>query len=95
MTYHQYDTRWRIVCLMHCYDMDVEFLHDVFGPSPRSIRRWYQLFITKGVVDEQEKKTNKVEMARGSFAGGGKVLQETSNFLSGGTTGLCDGKVRS
>ena len=31
-------------------------------------------------------------MARGSSSGGGKVLQDSSNLLSGGTTGLCDGK---
>ena len=75
------------MCLMHCYDMDVEFLDDVFGPTPRTIRRWYKLFITKGMVDAQEKQTNKVEMARGSFAGSGQLLQQPSNFLSGGTCG--------
>ena len=72
MTYH-YDTRWRIVCLMHCYDMDVDFLHDIFGPSPRSIRRWYQLFITKGVVDEQEKKQTKSRWPE-------EVLQAVANY---------------
>ena len=78
MTYHS-DTPWRIVCLMHCDDMDVHFLHDIFGPTPRTIFRWYKLFKTKGLVDAQGKK-NKVEMARGSSTGGGKLLEQPPNF---------------
>jgi len=53
--------------------MDVDFLHDIFGPSPRSIRRWYQLFITKGVVDEQEKKQTKSRWPE-------EVLQAVANY---------------
>lgn len=51
MTYSD-DIRWRIVGLMHVYDMDVSFLSDLFGPKVRTIQRWYQLFKERGVVRE-------------------------------------------
>ncbi|KAG7363506.1 transposase [Nitzschia inconspicua] len=54
MTY-SLDFRWRIVSLLHVYDLDVDFLSDVFGPKRRTIHRWYQLFREKGVVEEQDK----------------------------------------
>ena len=45
------DFRWRIVSLIHVYNLDVNFISDLFGPKPRTIWRWYQLFRTKGVVE--------------------------------------------
>ena len=45
------DFRWRIVSLIHIYNLDLNFLSDLFGPKPRSIRRWYLLFNTRGVVE--------------------------------------------
>ena len=52
MTY-SLDFRWRIVGLIHVYNLDVRFLGDVFGPKPRTIHRWYRLFLRKGVVEEK------------------------------------------
>ena len=31
------DLSWRIVSLIHIYDVDKHFLSDIFGPKPRSI----------------------------------------------------------
>lgn len=52
MTY-SLDFRWRIVSLIHVYDIDVKYLSDIFGPKPRTIFRWYRLFLRKGVVEEK------------------------------------------
>ena len=45
------DFRWRIVSLIHIYNLDLTFLSDLFGPKPRSIPQWYLLFSTRGVVE--------------------------------------------
>ena len=47
---HSDDLRWRIVTLIHVYDIDPHFLSDLFGPNPRSIQRWYQMFLNAGTV---------------------------------------------
>ena len=44
------DLRWRIVSLIHIYDVDIPFLSDIFGPKPRSIQRWYNKFLRTGTV---------------------------------------------
>lgn len=44
------DLRWRIVSLIHIYDIDVSFISDLLGPKPRSIRRWYKRFLATGDV---------------------------------------------
>lgn len=51
MTYSE-DLCWRIVTLLHIYGLDEHFVSDIFGPNVRSIRRWYSLFRTKGIVKE-------------------------------------------
>ena len=44
------DLRWRIVSLVHIYDLEIRFLADIFGPNPRSIQRWYARFLKTGSV---------------------------------------------
>ena len=44
------DLRWRIVSLIHIYDVEIPFLNDIFGPKPRSIHRWYKKFLRTGTV---------------------------------------------
>ena len=44
------DLRWRIVSLIHIYDIDIPFISDIFGPKPRSIQRWYKKFLSTGTV---------------------------------------------
>ena len=44
------DLRWRIVSLIHIYDIDIPFISDIFGPEPRSIQRWYKKFLSTGTV---------------------------------------------
>ncbi|KAG7365536.1 transposase [Nitzschia inconspicua] len=51
MTY-SLDFRWRIVSLIHVYDIDCDFLSDVFGPKRRTIHRWYEIFRERGLVEE-------------------------------------------
>lgn len=51
MTYSA-DFRWRAVSLLHVYGLEIEYISDVLGPRPRTIKRWYQLFLDKGVVHE-------------------------------------------
>ena len=46
------DFCWRIVMLVHVYGLELAFVSDLFGPKPRTISRWYALFRTKGVVQE-------------------------------------------
>ena len=55
------DFWWRIVSLIHVYSLDVNFISDLFGPKPRTIRRWYSLFLSHGVVEIQH---NPVKSAR-------------------------------
>jgi len=58
MTY-SLDYRWRIISLLHVYDLDIDFLSDVFGPKRQSILRWYQLFREKGLVEENNQVANR------------------------------------
>jgi DDE superfamily endonuclease len=46
------DFRWRIVSLILVYDIGVDYLSDIFGPSVRTIKRWYALFLRLGDVHE-------------------------------------------
>lgn len=46
------DLRWRIVSLIHIYNLDTGFLSELFGPNVRSIQRWYKMFKSKGIVME-------------------------------------------
>ena len=46
------DVRWRIVSLIHIYDLEIEFLSELFGPNQRTIRRWYRMFKMDGTVRE-------------------------------------------
>jgi len=48
------DYRWRIVSLLHVYDLDINFLSELFGPKRRTILRWYKLFKERGVVEENK-----------------------------------------
>jgi hypothetical protein len=52
MTYSA-DFRWRAVSLMHIYGIPVDYISDLFGPKPRTLHRWYALFLAKGVVYER------------------------------------------
>ena len=49
MTYSD-DLRWRIVSLIHIYDIEVKFISELFGPNPRSIQQWYNKFKKTGTV---------------------------------------------
>ena len=44
------DLRWRIVSLIHIYDIDLHFISDIFGPKPHSIQRWYKKLLKTGTV---------------------------------------------
>ena len=48
------DLRWRIVSLIHIYDLETRFLADIFGPNPRTIQRWYARFLKTGSVRDNE-----------------------------------------
>lgn len=52
MTYST-DFRWRAVFLMHVYGVSVQYVSYIFGPKPRTLMRWYSLFLTRGVVEER------------------------------------------
>ena len=47
---HYDDLRWRIVSLIHVYDIDANFFSDIFGPNPRSVQIWCKNFLKKGTV---------------------------------------------
>ena len=47
------DLRWRIVSLIHIYDLEISFLADLFGPNKRSIQRWYNRFLKDGTVHDK------------------------------------------
>ena len=42
------DFRWRAVTLIHVYDVPVTTMSEIFGPKPRTIRRWYAMFLRDG-----------------------------------------------
>ena len=44
------DLRWRIVSLIHIYDLDLKFISELFGPKTRTIQRWYRRFLATGDV---------------------------------------------
>ena len=46
------DLRWRIVSLIHIYDLEIRFLADIFGPNPRTIQCWYARFLKTGSVHD-------------------------------------------
>ena len=48
------DLRWRIVSLIHIYDLEIKLLSELFGPNPRSIQRWYSRFLKTGSIDEKK-----------------------------------------
>ena len=54
-----YDLRWRIVLLIHVYDLDAAFLSDTFGPTARSITRWYNRFLRTGTVEDGQRSIKK------------------------------------
>jgi hypothetical protein len=60
MTYGN-DFRWRAVALHHIYGLPIEVISEVLGPRPRTVRRWYQLFLNSGTVNEglQRQKTSR------------------------------------
>ncbi|KAF4133841.1 DDE superfamily endonuclease [Phytophthora infestans] len=39
---------------MHVYGLDVQFISDIFGPKPKTIFRWYNLFLVNGVVEDDK-----------------------------------------
>eukprot|EP00644_Phytophthora_capsici_P009362 jgi/Phyca11/107405/e_gw1.13.449.1 len=78
MTYGA-DYRWRAISLMHVYGLDVDFISDIFGPKPRTIFRWYSLFLEKGVVHEDKPPS---KTARWPLA----VLQAVENYVKGHPT---------
>ena len=48
------DLRWRIISLIHIYDLDIKLLSELFGPKSRSIQRWYSRFLKTGSIDEKK-----------------------------------------
>ena len=72
MTYYSI-SQWRLVCLIHCSDLDVHFIHDIFGPTPRTFFQWYNLFKTKGAVDAQQEKQKSLRWPE-------EVLQAVANY---------------
>lgn len=56
MTYAA-EYRWWAISLMHENGFDVKFISDIFGPKPRTIFRWYRLFLDKGVVEDDKPPT--------------------------------------
>ena len=45
---------WRIISLIHIYDLDIKLLSELFGPKCRSIQRWYSRFLKTGSIDEKK-----------------------------------------
>ena len=53
------DIRWRIVSLIHIYDLDLKFISELFGPNIRSIQRWYRRFLRTGDVADDPRPQRK------------------------------------
>ena len=73
------DLRWRIVSLIHIYDIELRFLSDIFGPTPRSIQRWYTKFLRSGTVRDN------VPTSRTS-RWPPEVVMDVSNYVKGHPT---------
>ncbi len=43
------------MALIHIYSVPVEVVAELLGPKARSVRRWYSLFPSTGVVNENKK----------------------------------------
>lgn len=58
MTYLD-DFRWRAVALLHVYNIPVTHVSELLGPKLRSIRRWYALFLSDGIVNDKPEQKEK------------------------------------
>jgi transposase-like protein len=52
MTYSD-EFRWRAVAVMHIYNIASLYVSELFGPKQRTLRRWYELFLKKGILNEK------------------------------------------
>ena len=73
------DLRWRIVSLIHIYDIEIDFLSDLFGPNPRSIRQWYNKFLKAGTVRDN---VQSLRASRWPM----EVLANVENYVKGHPT---------
>ena len=53
------DLKMRAVILHFMYSLSQETVHQLLGPSPRSIRRWYKCFKETGSTDPERKPSEK------------------------------------
>ncbi|OWZ01602.1 hypothetical protein PHMEG_00026976, partial [Phytophthora megakarya] len=44
---------WRVVFLIHVYDISVQDVSYIFGHKVRTILRWHSLFLSKGMVEKK------------------------------------------
>lgn len=51
--------RWRAVALIHVYNIPIVHVSELFGPRVRTIRRWYALFLLKGIVNTKNERKKK------------------------------------
>ncbi|KAG6949691.1 hypothetical protein JG688_00014519, partial [Phytophthora aleatoria] len=49
-----HDFRWRAVFLINAHGISVQYVSDIFGPSVRTLQRWYALFLSNGVVEDSD-----------------------------------------
>ena len=74
------DLRWRIVSLIHIYDIEISFLSDLFGPHARSIRQWYDKFLKTGTVRDNHQPS--LRASRWPM----EVLASVENYVKGHPT---------
>ncbi|DBA01082.1 TPA: hypothetical protein N0F65_001710 [Lagenidium giganteum] len=50
MTY-SIDFCWRAIALIHVYSIPVSVVSSLLGPKPRTLSRWYALYLRYGTVN--------------------------------------------
>ena len=69
------DLHWRIVSLIHIYNIKVDFLSNLFGPTCCSIHHWYGNFLKNGSV---RKNAHTVRASRWPA----NVLKNVENYVN-------------
>ena len=82
------DLRWRCVSLVYLYNLEIAFISELFGPTPRTIQYWYRLFLRTGDVRPQRNPPPK--NSRGKDSRGlrwpDQVLEAVKKYVDGHPT---------
>ncbi|OWY99064.1 hypothetical protein PHMEG_00030008 [Phytophthora megakarya] len=54
----QNNIHWRAVVILHMYDVPLEHVSELLGAKQRTLRRWHNLFLREGIVNDKAKRNH-------------------------------------